>query len=750
MNEVSLGVSHPFGLKCRSHCTQHESTYDNANPTRGDVSPTNAGSPSGVGGVTDADRVEWINEAFSMIDTDNSNTIEPSELLKFGEYLGNNWTDQQVSEILAAVDANGDGTVTRGEFIEWCNTAQQQQDNDQFVEMIEGFLEAGKLKKKRANAIGGVYDELDQNGLGYITQLQLTTLAMHINASSTVAQSRELFSSMDGGGEGKVNRSQFTGWYARLVNPMTDEKFTQTLRKFVSFDAQTAADMKATAARKTMEYDVTIIVRLLDEYDVGGALTTAIKMYNEVNDAASMQSVQQLQQKHEAAMADADGSIRRGVVDELRQIVQPILNPTATDNGNNTNNGNADINRLPSPTPANNDTTNGDDTGVLPTRSPNPPQQEANRKPSVRINTSDAGPTTSPGATGTNENNNSNNKNNSSAINSASPRARPPVERRTSRKTPRTRQTRLPQAELTDEELFACVERVIIPLRANDLNTPTAFDLMFERTRDRPPVDGGAAMPNGNVPVIVTVGDVEGCSLRDKAALNDLYVKGVMSAARRCGGVIVDSGYEYGIPGNSTAAQHGNKTCVIGVSPNQNSGYAYRLSRHHSYHVTVTDALEAGDEVESRLDVAQAIAGNSRVVMIVATSQPKHLGEIESAINRGWCVVALQGSGGVADQLVEAWKSKANSLPDDPRIHCIVQGRFGVFPRQGITQELASFLCVHLMLDVFEIRGFDVNTSVKLDVQSPSDTQQLVHTNKDLATKTPRPNAARAINFNES
>ena len=55
-----------------------------------------------------------------MIDDDNTGEITPQELRVVLESLGDTVTDKEIKAMIAAADANGDGSIQFDEFVEAC------------------------------------------------------------------------------------------------------------------------------------------------------------------------------------------------------------------------------------------------------------------------------------------------------------------------------------------------------------------------------------------------------------------------------------------------------------------------------------------------------------------------------------------------------------------------------------------------------------------------------------------------------
>jgi hypothetical protein len=126
------------------------------------------------------------------------------------------------------------------------------------------------------------------------------------------------------------------------------------------------------------------------------------------------------------------------------------------------------------------------------------------------------------------------------------------------------------------------------------------------------------------------------------------------------------------IVGGAIAAAH-LQVPVLGVAPGgrvtweddtrAGASGGTRLEPHHS-HFILADSDAWGGETPLLFEVVEAIADPSRTVALVAGGGPGTVREVASAVRRGIPVIALAGSGGVADDLAEAAAARAaNRVP---------------------------------------------------------------------------------------
>ena len=151
-----------------------------------------------------------------------------------------------------------------------------------------------------------------------------------------------------------------------------------------------------------------------------------------------------------------------------------------------------------------------------------------------------------------------------------------------------------------------------------------------------------------------------------RAALAPVLGPAVLAATRRVAGLIVDGGTDAGVPALIGQAASGvdRPTPLLGVAPAAlvtADGAAERdgqvaLEPHHPFFV-LTPGQAWGDETEWLASMAAAAAGEEPVVMVVAGGGAVALAEVREAVRRGWPVVLLLATGGLADELAARWRS---------------------------------------------------------------------------------------------
>ena len=212
---------------------------------------------------------------------------------------------------------------------------------------------------------------------------------------------------------------------------------------------------------------------------------------------------------------------------------------------------------------------------------------------------------------------------------------------------------------------------------ATQINLEGGNRALMVQARARTPVVSmtvalGIAGPR---PVLLVIGGADGLSKAAESSVRALVDAGVVPAVETVGPVVVDGGTRAGIMaivGEAIAAAHVQVT-VLGVAPGGRVTWkddtrtgisgATELEPHHT-HFVLADSDAWGGETPLLFEVVEAIADPSRTVALVGGGGPGTAREVASAVRRGIPVIALAGSGGVADDLAEAATARAaNRVP---------------------------------------------------------------------------------------
>ena len=168
-------------------------------------------------------------------------------------------------------------------------------------------------------------------------------------------------------------------------------------------------------------------------------------------------------------------------------------------------------------------------------------------------------------------------------------------------------------------------------------------------------------------PVIVVCGGAndfaKGALPRAKRVLGPA----VVSAAKLTGAALVDGGTAAGVMavmGEARAERGDAISALIGVAPagrvtypgatETANGERTQLEANHTHFVLAQSAAWGG-ETELLVEVAEAIAGQSRVVMVLAGGGDVARAEVLEAVRRGWPVFVFEGTEGTAASVAALW-----------------------------------------------------------------------------------------------
>jgi hypothetical protein len=167
-------------------------------------------------------------------------------------------------------------------------------------------------------------------------------------------------------------------------------------------------------------------------------------------------------------------------------------------------------------------------------------------------------------------------------------------------------------------------------------------------------------------PVIVVCGGADDLTKEPLARAKRVLGPAVVSAARLTGAAVVDGGTEAGVMsvmGKARAEDGNDLPALVGVAPagrvtypgasETANGERTPLEANHTHFVLAQSAAWGG-ETELLVEVAEAIAGQSRVVMVLAGGGDVAQAEVREAVRRDWPVFVLEGTGGTAESVAKS------------------------------------------------------------------------------------------------
>jgi SLOG in TRPM, prokaryote/SMODS and SLOG-associating 2TM effector domain 1/Protein of unknown function (DUF4231) len=177
-------------------------------------------------------------------------------------------------------------------------------------------------------------------------------------------------------------------------------------------------------------------------------------------------------------------------------------------------------------------------------------------------------------------------------------------------------------------------------------------------------------------PVVLVIGGADSLDQALERRLAQLFERAVIPAAASADGVIVDGGTESGVMAllGTAAALEDQRERLIGVAPAGKVSYPNgppqrgdaSLDPNHSYFV-LTPTDEWGGETALLLRLAELLSRHHPVAGVLAGGGLGAMGEVRGCVRRGWPIVILSGTGGLADQIVRVeapGKGRRSEVPD--------------------------------------------------------------------------------------
>ena len=128
-------------------------------------------------------------EAFALLDKDKSNSIDRNELRELMLLLGRNPTKEEVDNMMALADTNGDGRIDKTEFLELMEKLSKEHDYAE--ELIESF----KI--------------FDRENIGLISSVELRHVLTALGDEVDPAIVEEMIREGDKDGDGHINYNEF-------------------------------------------------------------------------------------------------------------------------------------------------------------------------------------------------------------------------------------------------------------------------------------------------------------------------------------------------------------------------------------------------------------------------------------------------------------------------------------------------------------------------------------------------------------
>jgi len=156
-----------------------------------------------------------------------------------------------------------------------------------------------------------------------------------------------------------------------------------------------------------------------------------------------------------------------------------------------------------------------------------------------------------------------------------------------------------------------------------------------------------------------------------KNALAPLFSDGIASIAAEMDAMIIDGATQSGVMElvGLGVAEQGRQSVLLGVAPDGKVTYPGQptngtgqgktaLDPNHSHFVLVK-GNKFGDETAAMYGLAAELIQDAPVITLLANGRDIAKQEVLQSVRRGWPVVVITGSGGLADELTKQWKEKS-------------------------------------------------------------------------------------------
>ncbi|XP_042433431.1 calmodulin-1-like [Zingiber officinale] len=135
------------------------------------------------------EQVTEFHEAFCLFDKDGDGCITPEELGTVIKSLGQNPSEEELQEMVQEVDADGNGSIEFGEFLNLMSRKVKETNVEE--ELKEAFK---------------VFDK-DQNG--FISATELRNVMINLGEKLTDEEVEKMIKEADLDGDGQVNYEEF-------------------------------------------------------------------------------------------------------------------------------------------------------------------------------------------------------------------------------------------------------------------------------------------------------------------------------------------------------------------------------------------------------------------------------------------------------------------------------------------------------------------------------------------------------------
>jgi hypothetical protein len=186
--------------------------------------------------------------------------------------------------------------------------------------------------------------------------------------------------------------------------------------------------------------------------------------------------------------------------------------------------------------------------------------------------------------------------------------------------------------------------------------------------------------------------------------LGQLFSQGIARAAADTGALIIDGGTQAGVMAlmGQGVADRGRRSVLLGVAPAGLVTYpggpaegsiadGAPLDPNHSHFVLV-ESDEWGGEIDTRYELAEALASGIPVVTVLVNGGPLAGEEVLRSVRQGWPLIVVAGSGRLADEIAALWQEQSSFIADPLMAEIIANGDIYLFPLDGPVTELQELI----------------------------------------------------------
>jgi len=148
--------------------------------------------------------VKAVEAAFDLADEDENGEIDPIEFRSLELILVEaGFNPNDVKQAFNDMDSDGNGTISKGEFVAWWFSAEVRERNAQLRDAMPPALD-----------LRAAFDLVDEDGNGLIDRDEMARLeSALVRAGFDPGLVRGAFAEMDSDGDGQVSKAEIIAWW---------------------------------------------------------------------------------------------------------------------------------------------------------------------------------------------------------------------------------------------------------------------------------------------------------------------------------------------------------------------------------------------------------------------------------------------------------------------------------------------------------------------------------------------------------